>query len=81
MGTRRVPAAEFKATCLRIIREMENDGRAVTITRRGRPVALLSPLPAPGGQPFIGKMQGTVLAYDDPFAPAAPPSDWSALRD
>lgn len=81
MGTRQVPAAEFKAKCLRIIREMEGDGQAVTITRHGRPVAVLSPLPAAEGRPLIGKMRGTVLAYSDPFAPAASPSDWAALRD
>ena len=36
MTTRQVPAAEFKARCLRIIKEMNRDGGAVTITNRGR---------------------------------------------
>ena len=81
MSGRQVSAAEFKAKCLRIIQEMGSDGCPVTITRRGRPVAVLSPLPIePGGSPFVGMMRGTVLAYDNPLAPAASPSDWSALR-
>ena len=81
MSGRQVSAAEFKAKCLRIIQEMGSDGRPVTITRRGRPVAVLSPLPVePGVSPFVGMMRGTVLAYDNPLAPAASPSDWSALR-
>ena len=81
MSGRQVSAAEFKAKCLRIIQEMGSDGRPVTITRRGRPVAVLSPLPIePGASPFVGMMRGTVLAYDNPLAPAASPSDWSALR-
>ena len=81
MNGTQVPAAEFKAKCLRIIQEMGSDGRPVTITRRGRPVAVLSPLPAePDASPFVGMMRGTVLAYEDPLAPAAPPADWSALR-
>ena len=29
-------AAEFKATCLRIIKQMGRDGEPVTITNRGR---------------------------------------------
>ena len=73
---------EFKARCLRIIKEMNRDGGSVTITNRGRPVAVLSPVPAPGEKlpPFIGMMRGTVLRYEEPFEPAARPSDWSALR-
>ena len=88
MAARQVPAAEFKSRCLRIIKEMNRDGGSVTITNRGRPVAVLSPVPVPvpvpvPGEklpPFIGMMRGTVLRYEEPFEPAAPPSDWSALR-
>lgn len=81
METKQVSAAEFKVKCLRIIREMGSDGRPVTITRRGQPVALLSPLPSTETEPsFLGMMRGSVLGYDAPFSPAAPPSDWSATR-
>ena len=82
MTTRQVPAAEFKARCLRIIKEMNRDGAAVTITNRGRPVAVLSPVPASEAthSGLIGMMRGTVVKYDDPFEPATSPSDWSALR-
>ena len=80
MGTRQVSAAEFKAKCLRIIQEMGSDGRSVTITRRGRPVAVLSPPVEREAPPFLGMMRGTVLVYEDPFAPAASPSDWDAPR-
>ena len=81
MSTKQVSAAEFKAKCLRIIQEMGSDGRAVTITRHGRPVAILSPLPPErDATPFIGTMRGSVLAYENPLEPPAPPSDWAALR-
>lgn len=82
MSARRIPAAEFKARCLRIIKEMNKDGESVTITNRGRPVAVLSPMPTLSKEPpsFIGMMRGTVLRYEDPLGPAAPPSDWAALR-
>ena len=76
-----IGAAEFKATCLRVIKQMRRDGEPVTITNRGRPVAVLSPAPAPGARPsLIGAMRGSVLHYDDPFGPAADPSDWNAAR-
>lgn len=81
MTAKQVSATEFKAKCLCLIRKMEKDGHPLTITRRGRPVAVLSPLPAPDDSPFIGMMRGTVLAFEDPFSPAASPSEWAALSN
>ena len=76
-----IGAAEFKATCLRVIKQLGRDGEPVTITNRGRPVAVLSPAPAPGTRPsIIGAMRGLVLGYDNPFSPAADPSEWTAAR-
>lgn len=76
-----IAAAEFKAKCLRVIKQLVRDGETVTITNRGRPVAVLSPAPVPGTRPsIIGAMQGSVLRYDSPFSPAADPSDWTAVR-
>ena len=43
MKTRVVNATEFKAKCLAILDEIEERGVAVTITRRGKPVAVLGP--------------------------------------
>ena len=43
MKTRVVSATEFKAKCLAILDEIENRGESITITRRGRPVAVVGP--------------------------------------
>ena len=76
-----IRATEFKARCLRVITQLNKDHEPVTITKRGRPVAILSPLPSNNAVvPIIGAMRGSVLAYDDPFRPAADPSDWAAAR-
>ena len=76
-----VGASEFKARCLRLIKQMNQDREPVTITNRGHPVAILSPLPEEArASSIIGAMRGTVLAYEDPFMPAAEPSDWASLR-
>ncbi len=40
-----VSATDFKARCLALLDEMEGDGQPITITRRGHPVAVLSPAP------------------------------------
>lgn len=73
-----VAAARFKADCLKLIDQMSRDHRPVTITKRGRPVAVLSPVPQADPVSIVGALQGSVLGYDDPFAPAAPPGDWDA---
>ena len=72
--------AEFKAACLRIIKQMGQDGEPVTITNRGKPVAVLSPAPVPTRSSLLGALRGSVLKYDDPCLPAADPSDWNAAR-
>ena len=76
-----IAASAFQAKCLRIINEMGHVGEPVTITNRGRPVAVLSPVrPEQAEQSIVGAMKGSVLAYDDPFQPAADPTDWNAVR-
>jgi prevent-host-death family protein len=77
-----IGAAEFKAACLRIIDEMNRDGEPVIVTKRGKPVAVLSPVATDKKPVSIwGAMRGTVLRYDDPFAPATDPNDWDAVRE
>jgi len=76
-----IAAAEFKAKCLRVIGQMCKDREPVTITKHGRPLAVLSPyVPADETTSIIGAMEGSVLSYDDPFLPAADPDDWDANR-
>jgi prevent-host-death family protein len=44
MKERVVSASEFKAKCLAYLSEIEQSGQPITITRRGRPVAMLGPV-------------------------------------
>jgi prevent-host-death family protein len=39
-----VGATEFKAKCLSLIDQVEKEGGTITITKRGRPVAVLEPV-------------------------------------
>jgi prevent-host-death family protein len=43
MKERVLSASEFKAKCLACLSEIERFGETITITRRGRPVAVLGP--------------------------------------
>jgi prevent-host-death family protein len=44
MQTRVLSASEFKAKCLACLSEIEQRGEPITITKRGRPVAVLGPV-------------------------------------
>ncbi len=46
---RKIGASELKAKCLRVLDEVAAEGHAYVITKRGRPVARLTPIAAPGG--------------------------------
>ena len=78
MPPKMVPATQFKAECLRLIDEMNRDRQPVTITKRGRPVAVLAPVVNDRPKSIIGALRGTVLYYDDPFSPAVEPDAWNA---
>ena len=43
MKERVVSATEFKAKCLALIDEVQERGGTITVTRRGKPVAVLGP--------------------------------------
>ena len=44
MPSKLVTATEFKSHCLSLLDEIEERGETVTVTRRGRPVAVLGPV-------------------------------------
>ena len=71
-----VPAGDFKARCLQLIDEVATSGEPLTITKRGRPVARLVPLPAE--LPLFGALRGSVLAQHDLVAPGG--EAWEADR-
>ena len=80
--SRTVGVAVFRRTCARLIAQVTEQREPITITRHGRPVALLTPVPPPDDvrEQIIGALRGSVLGYDDPYAPAADPAEWDAVR-
>lgn len=69
---RLVPAGEFKAKCLALFDEVETQGRSFVVTKRGRPVARIVPLPT--GKP--SSLRGTLLYEQDLLAPVE--VEWDA---
>lgn len=63
-----VPATEFKAHCLELLDRVGRTREEITVTKHGKPVAKLVPLPEKGERLF-GCMAGTVTHYDDLVSP------------
>ena len=75
-----INAARFKATCLALLDRVERTGQPIRITKRGKPVAQISPVAPVGKRRIMGCMAGTAKLVGDIEPPAVAASDWEALR-
>ena len=74
----KIGAAEFKAKCLQLLDEIsERKHEAIIITKRGKPVARLAPVPEAGG-PIYGALKGLAKIHGDLTEPLN--VGWEALR-
>jgi prevent-host-death family protein len=65
---RHVPAANFKAECLRLLDEVAARRQPIIVTKRGKPVAKLVPVDEEPIDIF-GRMAGTIKILGDIIAP------------
>lgn len=59
-------ATEFKAKCLRILDELDPQG--IVVTKRGRPVAKVTPVSTVSNAKFYGCMKGKVVIKGNIFS-------------
>ena len=59
-----MPAAKFKASCLRLMREVERTGESLLITNRQRPLVRIEALDKPRAA-RLGALQGEVEIVGD----------------
>ncbi|MDQ5857421.1 MAG: type II toxin-antitoxin system Phd/YefM family antitoxin [Acidobacteriota bacterium] len=76
---RTIPAARFKARCLKIMDEVKAGREPVLITKKGKPVARLLPAEEPAGDVF-GCLAGELEIAGDIVAPLVPSSSWKGSR-
>ena len=71
---RQIPAGVFKARCLGLLDEVEQQRKEIVITKRGRPVARLVPV---SDQPAVvfGRLKGSGRIVGDIFSTGA---SWDA---
>lgn len=80
-GMKTIAAGSFKQHCLRLLDEVAISGEPLVITKRGKPVAQLSPVPVERMGDWAGAMRGTGEILGDLVAPAVEPDEWAALRE
>jgi len=76
-----VPAGEFKQTCLRLLDDVGESGEPIVITKRGKPVAQLTAVPAQRTGDWAGALRDRGEIRGDLVAPAAEPGEWDALAE
>lgn len=75
--TRTLSAAQFKATCLKVLDRVADTGHSVTVTKRGKPVARVVPVVAKP-QTLVGALQDEIAIVGDIVAPVN--VRWKAVR-
>jgi len=65
MPDRLINATDFKAKCLAILDDVDANGSTVTVTKRGRAVAVIGPARAKTWKSLKGILAGEVLIPDD----------------
>jgi prevent-host-death family protein len=76
-----VAISEFKAKCLAILDEVQKTKQPILVTRRGQPVAEVSPPRPTESRDWIGSMKDEMEILGDLIAPATDEDDWEVLRD
>lgn len=72
-----VPAGEFKAKCLKMIDEVAEKRKPLVITKFGKPVAQVIPMPAKQ-RDIVGSMKGSGVILGDIISPID--VEWDAMK-
>ena len=71
-----IAAGEFKSKCLKLLDEVAETRETLVITKHGKPVAQVMPMPQEGD--FVGSMKGSVLWEGDIISPID--VEWEAMK-
>ncbi len=64
-----IPAAEFKAHCLKLLDQVQRSGESLVVTKRGRPVARVVPMAPAEKISLLGCLKGQVEILGDIVEP------------
>ena len=77
-----IAISKFKAKCLRLLDNVKKTGNSILVTRKGEPIALVTPPPpSPIPDRWLGCMQDTIKIKGDIISPVLNEKAWEALLD
>ena len=75
-----VTISQFKASCLALLSKVKRTGQSILVTRRGDPIALITPPPQPERPAsWLGTFQNRGKIMGDIISPALDEKDWEVL--
>ena len=75
-----IAISKFKATCLALLERVKASGEPLMVTKRGEPVAMITPPPPPPkAKSAFGCMKETIVIKGDIISPIGE-DDWEALK-
>jgi prevent-host-death family protein len=72
-------AGKFKATCLKVMDEVQAKREQVVITKNGKPVAKLVPVSLEEPDPIFGFYKGKLEIVGDIMSPGFDADEWDSL--
>ena len=57
--------SEFKAKCIKMLKEVHKNGRPLTVTLRGEPIVRVEPIRVEKREPRLGTMKGRMIIKGD----------------
>jgi len=76
-----ITISKFKATCLRLLDNVKKTGHPLLVTKKGEPIALVTPPPPPPkSKAWLGSMKDTIKITGDIISPVLDEEEWEVLR-
>lgn len=57
--------SEFKAKCIQMLKEVQKNGKPLTVTLRGEPIVRVEPIRAEKRKPRLGTLKGQMIIKGD----------------
>ncbi len=77
-----VTISKFKATCLALLDKVKRTGQPILVTRRGEPIAIVSPPPEPEKtESWLGMFQSRGKIVGDIVSPILDQTVWEVLKE
>ncbi len=76
---RSIPIADFEINPAEVLETVAATGEEVVVTKAGKPIARIEPVPSSEHCPTLGAMRGSMTIVGDIVAPLDP-EDWGRLH-